>query len=300
MEILSKTLSRTGIYYGSMRDIGSVALYAEANELACRGVEEGAAQIQITIPESMDKSRLNSIRNHMDRSRKCLETKGFTIESFQVKGWRNRALLVPSVTITMMGKVKDRELFADAAMAARAGWDILLAGWIGLEGMLRIVGEREAQLRERFTPAFIRQIKSYGNEICGLDKIKAVRGEGIVIMRQISEGGIFAALWELAVETELGLKLDLKKFAIRQETIEICEFYRLNPYQLTSNGSFLMLAEHGEAAAGALRQKGIQAAVIGQLTDNNDKVIYNGEDVRYIDRPAPDELMKIFPDVRLG
>ena len=287
-------LSRTGVYYGSMRDIGSVALYAEANELACRGVEEGIAQIQITIPESMDKSRINSIRNHMERSRKCLETKGFTIDGFQVKAWKNRALVVPSVTITMMGKTKDKGLFGDAAMTAQAGWDILLAGWTGLEGMLRIVGEKEAELRERFTPAFIRQVKSYGNEICGLDKIRAARGEGITVMRQISEGGIFAALWELARETELGLKLDLKKFAIRQETIEICELYRLNPYQLTSNGSFLMLAEHGEDTAGALRGKGIQAAVIGRLTDNNDKVIYNGEDVRYIDRPAPDELMKVF------
>ena len=46
--------------------------------------------------------------------------------------------------------------------------------------------------------------------------------------------------------------------------------------------------------ADALNQKGIQAAVIGQLTDSNDKIIHNGEDMRYIDRPAPDELMKVF------
>ena len=63
---------------------------------------------------------------------------------------------------------------------------------------------------------------------------------------------------------------------------------------IASGGSFLMLTENGEALADALNQKGIQAAVIGQLTDSNDKIIHNGEDMRYIDRPAPDELMKVF------
>ena len=55
-----------------------------------------------------------------------------------------------------------------------------------------------------------------------------------------------------------------------------------------------MLTENGDAAAELLRRKEIPAVVIGHLTGNNDKVIHNGEDVRYIDRPAPDELMKIF------
>ena len=40
--------------------------------------------------------------------------------------------------------------------------------------------------------------------------------------------------------------------------------------------------------------------MIGSLTDNNDKVIHNGEDVRYIDRPAPDEMLKLFDSAELG
>ena len=113
------------------------------------------------------------------------------------------------------------------------------------------------------------------------------------MIRQITEGGILAALWRLSEETGLGMDLDMKKFAVRQETIEVCEYFRLNPYQLTSGGSFLMLAEYGGAAAEALREKGIAAEVIGRFTDCNDKVIRNGEDVRYVDRAGEDELMKV-------
>ena len=160
--------------------------------------------------------------------------------------------------------------------------------------MLRIIGEKEAELRARFTPAFIGQMKAYDSELCGLSKIAVADAMGVSVIRQVSRGGILASLWDLAKDTELGLNLDLKKIAVRQETIEVCEHFRLNPYQLASGGSFLMLSENGEALADTLNQKGIQAAVIGQLTDSNDKVIHNGEDMRYIDRPAPDELMKIF------
>ena len=56
----------------------------------------------------------------------------------------------------------------------------------------------------------------------------------------------------------------------------------------------------GEALAEALNHSHIQASVIGSLTDNNDKVIHNGEDVRYIDRPAPDEILKLFDSAELG
>ena len=80
---------------------------------------------------------------------------------------------------------------------------------------------------------------------------------------------------------------------MRQETIEICELYRLNPYQLRSGGVFLIVTEDESRVVKELSARGIPAAVIGELTNNNDKIIQNGEDIRYIDRPAPDELEKI-------
>ena len=55
-----------------------------------------------------------------------------------------------------------------------------------------------------------------------------------------------------------------------------------------------MLTEDGKALADALERKQIRASVIGRLTAGNDKLIHNGEDIRYIDRPAPDEIYKLF------
>ena len=287
-------LTHTGVYYGGMRDGAAYGLLTEVNELAALGVHAGSAEIRIEIPADMDKSRMHSIRNHIAKAMEKLETEDFQLEELHIAGEKCAALRVPQIVITAAGETDQKERIADALLTARAGQDIVYAGWAGLEGMLRIIGEKEAELRERFTPAFIGQMKAYDSELCGLSKIAVADAMGVSVIRQVSRGGILASLWDLAKDTELGLNLDLKKIAVRQETIEVCEHFRLNPYQLASGGSFLMLTENGEALADALNQKGIQAAVIGQLTDSNDKIIHNGEDMRYIDRPAPDELMKVF------
>ena len=287
-------LTHTGVYYGGMRDGAAYGLLTEVNELAAQGVHAGSAEIRIEIPADMDKSRMHSIRNHIAKAMEKLETEDFQLEELHIAGEKCAALRVPQIVITAAGETDQKERIADALLTARAGQDIVYAGWAGLEGMLRIIGEKEAELRERFTPAFIGQMKAYDSELCGLSKIAVADAMGVSVIRQVSRGGILASLWDLAKDTELGLNLDLKKIAVRQETIEVCEHFRLNPYQLASGGSFLMLTENGEALADALNQKGIQSAVIGQLTDSNDKVIHNGEDMRYIDRPAPDELMKVF------
>ncbi len=287
-------LTHTGVYYGGMRDGAAYGLLTEVNELAAQGVHAGSAEIRIEIPADMDKSRMHSIRNHIAKAMEKLETEDFQLEELHIAGEKCAALRVPQIVITAAGETDQKERIADALLTARAGQDIVYAGWAGLEGMLRIIGEKEAELRERFTPAFIGQMKAYDSELCGLSKIAVADAMGVSVIRQVSRGGILASLWDLAKDTELGLNLDLKKIAVRQETIEVCEHFRLNPYQLASGGSFLMLTENGEALADALNQKGMQAAVIGQLTDSNDKIIHNGEDMRYIDRPAPDELMKVF------
>ena len=287
-------LTHTGVYYGGMWDGAAYGLLTEVNELAAQGVHAGSAEIRIEIPADMDKSRMHSIRNHIAKAMEKLETEDFQLEELHIAGEKCAALRVPQIVITAAGETDQKERIADALLTARAGQDIVYAGWAGLEGMLRIIGEKEAELRERFTPAFIGQMKAYDSELCGLSKIAVADAMGVSVIRQVSRGGILASLWDLAKDTELGLNLDLKKIAVRQETIEVCEHFRLNPYQLASGGSFLMLTENGEALADALNQKGIQAAVIGQLTDSNDKIIHNGEDMRYIDRPAPDELMKVF------
>ena len=46
----------------------------------------------------------------------------------------------------------------------------------------------------------------------------------------MGEGGFLSALWKMAEASQVGLEMDFSKVPIRQETIEICEIFDINPY----------------------------------------------------------------------
>ena len=83
----------------------------------------------------------------------------------------------------------------------------------------------------------------------------------------------------------------MSAMSVKQETIDLCEYYNLNPYQMTSAGCILMTADDGDMLVRALEGVGARASKLGVATDKKARVIASGEEQRYLDRPAPDELM---------
>ena len=116
---------------------------------------------------------------------------------------------------------------------------------------------------------------------------------GVSAMHDVTEGGIFGALWEMAEASGVGLEIDLKKIPVRQETIEVCEFFGVNPYLLISSGSMLMAAEDGNHLVRELEKAGIKATIIGKATTGNDRVLLNEDERRFLEPPKTDELYKV-------
>jgi hydrogenase maturation factor len=112
-------------------------------------------------------------------------------------------------------------------------------------------------------------------------------------MQDVSEGGIFGALWEIAKSVGVGLEIDLKKIPIRQETVEICEFFDLNPYKIVSGGCLLIATTDGNGMVLELEKAGIPATVIGKATDSNDRVLLNEDERRFLETTQTDELYNL-------
>ena len=55
-----------------------------------------------------------------------------------------------------------------------------------------------------------------------------------------------------------------------------------------------MVTPKGQELADTLEREGVPAVIIGHTTDSRERVLYNGSEMRYLDRPAPDELTKLF------
>lgn len=170
--------------------------------------------------------------------------------------------------------------------------DIIVTKWIGIEGTAILAKEKEAALREHYSQPFIDKAKELDRYISVLSEAATAVKSGVAAMHDVTEGGIFGALWEIAEASGVGLEIDLKKIPLKQETVEICEFFGINPYELISSGSMLMAAEDGNGLVMELEKAGIPAVVIGKATDSNDRVLLNEEERRFLEPPKTDELYK--------
>lgn len=270
---------------GNARETGIYAAAKAMNDIAARGAEPVSVSVQLILPPSVSEAGLKSMIGSMETI--CKEA---GVQLASVKAEVNPVVRQTVITATAAGVVKEDQIMRTEQAAP--GQDIILCGYAGLEGMLRILAEREAELGKRFVPVFIKQMKELKAKILALDAIAAAQAAGARAIHQIGSGGILAALWELAEASGIGMEVELSKMTVRQETVEVCECYNLNPYQITSTGSFLMTAENGDALVKALEGVGARASKLGVATDGNARVIASGSEQRYLDRPAPDELMR--------
>ena len=170
--------------------------------------------------------------------------------------------------------------------------DLVVTKWIGLAGTALLASEKEQSLLTRYTVDFVEHAKSMKALVQTGAEI-GIAGNFHAVIHNVSEGGILAALWELLDSAGLGMDIDLKRIPIRQETVELTEYFGLNPYQMLSTGSYLMAVEDGQALVEALAEAGIPASVIGKTTSEKARIIRRDEEVRYLDRPAMDELYRV-------
>lgn len=277
-------LTASASVFGQAASLGIYAVAKAVNDIASRGAVPAGITVQITLPVDAEEPLLKEMVRQME----------FLCHKLRISIAGIQAEVSPAVCkvliqVTAFGMTEESNLLPLSKVCPRQ--DIVLCGYIGLEGMLRILAECEEELGGRFSPSFLRQMKSLENQLIRLDVIRLV-SDSVTAMQQIGSGGITGTLWELAEAADVGLVVDLKKMSIRQETVEVCEFYRLNPYQMTSAGSILMITEHGERLAQNLRKGGARASVLGVTTAGNARVITSGEERRFLDRPAPDELSR--------
>lgn len=272
--------------YGSTKNIGVFAMARAINDIAARGASPIGVDVQIQLPPYAYESRLKAMTEWMERAAEEQQ-----IQLLCVKAEVSPAICEAIVHVTAVGTAVEE---IPQKIAVQAGQDIVLAGWIGLEGMLRVAGRKEEELAKRFVPAFLNRIKGMERELFVLEQIRIAREHGASAMYQVGPGGILAALWETAEAADVGLEADMKKMSICQETVEICEYFRLNPYQMTSAGSILLFTNDGEALVRKMQAKGKQAAVIGHTTNQKERVLSGGSERRFLDRPQPDELARIY------
>lgn len=264
-------------------ELSSYAIPMALNNVAVAGAEPVGVMLSILLPEETEEAEFQQI---MEQAEDVCHT--WNVEILGGHTEVTPAVAKPIMTVTGVGKKEAAR--AGYPQGIKANQDIVVSKWIGLEGTARLAKEHKEELCSKYPARMIEEAARYDKYLSVIPEAATAMKSGVCGMHDVSRGGIFGALWEMASGAGVGLEVDLKKLPIKQETVEICEFFELNPYELLSGGCLIMVTEDGNGLVAALAREEIPAVIVGRTTDSNDRILYNEDEKRYLDMPKTDQI----------
>lgn len=188
---------------------------------------------------------------------------------------------------------------------------IIMLGYAGLMGTDIIARSKKDELVKRFAYSYIEGAYFNKEEYAIRDKVRFLIdtfGKDVLYMHDVSHGGIYGALWQLGVKIKHGININHACIPIKQETVEISEFFDINPYMLDGTGAVIAVirgglkegedgAAYGEECEVAASGEGFPAAIIGKVTEDNNKVVMLGDvkepEQRFLSPIKGDEIYKV-------
>ena len=259
--------------------VAAHAIMRATNNLATAGAEAFAVQLHIMLPERYREIALKRI---MEAAAEAAQRLNVTISGGHTETLPD--IQEPIISATAMGYAQE-EVASKVYNKVRSGRDIVMTKWIGISDTARLAQEKEEELLSRYPLFYIKSAQNLEQFYSIIPEAATAVKSGVTAMHDVAGGGIFGALWELGERFDVGLQVDLKKIPIKQETVEVCEFFGYNPYEIRSDGALLMITDDSHALLEALAEEGITATVIGITTDGNDKVILNDDEKRFLEPP---------------
>lgn len=174
---------------------------------------------------------------------------------------------------------------------------LIITKYVALQGTSLIAHMKEKELVQRFHPDIVKNAKSFIKECDVSSEKKVIENTAPAFVIEIKEGGFLRALWEAAERTEMGIDADLNRVPIKQETVEICELYSLNPYEINSTGSLLIATTHEMEICEALEKIGVNAVVVGSLNRSKDKILRHNGIKSCLNRPTGKEISEILDEL---
>ena len=271
---------------GTASDLGELAVTVSINDLASAGAEPIGILLTILLTPRMREAKLKAIMEQVDNACKRYNV--------QVMGGHTEVTEVvnqPLISVTAVGKVKKGQMVSTGG--AKPGMDLVVTKWIGLEGTSIIAKDHEEELLTKLPKNLVDTAKGFDKYLSVLPESRVAVEHGVAAMHDITEGGIFGALWEMGEASGVGLDVDLKSIPVKQETIEVCEFFGINPYELISSGAMLIATNDGNGLVRKLAEAGVASAIIGKSNSSNDKRVISGDEVRFLEPPKADALYSV-------
>jgi hydrogenase expression/formation protein HypE len=239
-------------------DIGCLAVYGTANDLAMRGARPRWLSLALVIEEGLPLAELATI---VASIRSACETAGVQIVTGDTKVVERGAADGLYINTAGLGEVDPRA--AMAGDGARPGDAILLSGSLADHGLAVLTAREGLTLGGQCSDS----APLWPLVEAMLDAV----GDQIHALRDPTRGGLASALNELATHSGVAMEVEEVRLPVRAPVRGACELLGLDPLIVANEGKLVAIVapEAAEAALAAMRSVaiGADADFIGSITE---------------------------------
>ncbi len=273
---------------GAIERIGWLAVNINANDVATFGVQPAFLFSCILLPEDEDSKIVEDICTQMDKAAKRLEIAIVGGHCEATPGLANPIVVGCTIGITEKGKYV-------TAAGAKPGDKLILTKSAGIEGTTILASDREKQLTKKLNRELVDTAKGLYDQISVVkEAVSAFKTGDVHAMHDPTEGGVAGGIHEMADASNLGVKVSEEKIRIETATKEICNFFGIDPLQLSGSGALLIAVKHDSVnkVIAGLERENIPASVIGEFLKNfHERIIVKRKgDTQVLPRPLSDHL----------
>ena len=255
-------------------EIGYYAVNINVNDIVCTGATPKWFQSTILLPaKHTDEDLIETIFRNIHDTCKSL---GITVIGGHTE--ITAALDRPIVIGSLLGEVDKEKLVLSSG--AKEDDLIILTKGIFIEGTSIIAREKEDFLKEKgYGNQFIEKCKNYLYDPgISIFKEAVVSNDNFTVtsMHDLTEGGLFNGLAEIAIASDLGLLIKKEQINILPEPLELSKIFNIDPYSTISSGSLLISInpEFAKDLINLLAKNGVASETIGRFTkDKNEYLI---------------------------
>lgn len=268
---------------GAGKDIGRLAVNVSCNDIAANGAEPIGLLITIMFPTDTTEEKIKDVMEQIHAAASDL--------GVEVLGGHTEITPAVSKTVissTALGRALKSEFVTSSG--AKPGDSVIMTKTAGLEGSAILATDFEEFLKKRIGYAKVKRAQGFIKNISVVPEGKIAAKHGATAMHDVTEGGILGAVYELAKASEVGIKIFSEKIPIAEETIQICKIFDIDPLKLISSGCMIITIPNGEKLISILKDAGIHATIIGEVTAGNEIFLVKNRCEEPVTPPDRDEL----------
>ncbi len=271
-------------------DIGRLAIHISCNDIASNGVEPLGILLAVMLPQGTTQEDIEHI---MADAGRAAELAGVEIIGGHTE--ITPAVNTPVIVSTALGRAVRGS--SASALDMKPGDLIYITKTAGIEGSGIIACDFTDELKSILTVGEIDEAKSLLDYVSVIPE-GIIGGEvGTSGMHDITEGGIFGAVWEMCTVSGNGANIYPERVPVLPVTEKICMYYNIDCFRLISSGCMLMSvpAEKVSEMEKRMDKANIRFTCIGEVTDAacGINAVYGNGRREEIAPPAADELYKV-------